>query len=382
MFPGKQTFCLLVASWAVTAAAPAQVLHNEKRDQHAQQALKLSQEITSGETFDKLLKNLAEAARLDEKATVETAQFNLGPILDGLKTWRSVTRLVGSIEQDLALGQPAAPGDLKKEITALHQEMAGARQAAADLKKKLAADPAKDRLGAIGLWLERIGRAEPVYGYLDRFLRQDDADEDSRPARLETAKEMQSLLQQLSKLYQDFGVSLPKSPSLLWLQTRLELLRLEEQSLERRVQIRERRDSETRPILSLLKQTKAGLKLLHPADLDKHIADSLKEQAKRAAGDASERDRLEAMIFALYNAAALAARGATPVHLALLRESSEERALSIRQMAARARLYESLVGTGVERLALFHQRGIRSASLAQIVQALATLGLIPAILTR
>jgi hypothetical protein len=88
------------------------------------------------------------------------------------------------------------------------------------------------------------------------------------------------------------------------------------------------------------------------------------------------------MVHALYGAASLAARDETPERLANLRIASENRANSIRSSAAAAAGYEQMILNGVQRLALYYQGGIKPQTIAQIVTALSTLGLIPTVLTR
>ncbi len=65
----------------------------------------------------------------------------------------------------------------------------------------------------------------------------------------------------------------------------------------------------------------------------------------------------------LFIVAALIARGSTPTKLADLRMAQELHAYSIRKSAVRARAYELTVSTGVQRLALFHQGGIKPTDL-------------------
>jgi hypothetical protein len=84
----------------------------------------------------------------------------------------------------------------------------------------------------------------------------------------------------------------------------------------------------------------------------------------------------------LFIVAALIARGSTPTKLADIRMAQELHAYSIRKSAVRARAYELTVSTGVQRLALFHQGGIKPTDVAELVFAASNIAITPAILAR
>jgi hypothetical protein len=89
--------------------------------------------------------------------------------------------------------------------------------------------------------------------------------------------------------------------------------------------------------------------------------------------------RLKSVIYLLENFAALAARADTPVRLAELRTAIEERRFAIRRDAIMARTYEQILLIGAQRIATFYKGGIKPETLAQIVNAISTAGLIPTI---
>lgn len=360
----------LVVAWMLAVAAQGQVIYNAKRDQQAQAAVKLSEEIRSGAVFDKMLANLAEVGRLDEKALIESAELGMRAELNGWKTWGDVQGFVARLDGALKAVPAEKPAEVQAEMEGLRKEIAATKDEAAVLKKALTERAGTSVLPAVGLWIERVGKLEAAYEWLDRFLAGKEASEE----RLAIASEMAGLLKDLGRKYREFDSALPARPSVLWMQSRLDLLRMEEESLERRVGIAARREKEEKDLRSLLRQTQALLKKLKPEYLEMEVAAALSRQATTGGEEG-----LEDMITALMDAGALAARYTTPAQLAALRETQEERAESIRQMAARARLYEVLVGTGVERLALYYKGGVKPETLAAIVQSLATVGLIPAI---
>jgi hypothetical protein len=85
---------------------------------------------------------------------------------------------------------------------------------------------------------------------------------------------------------------------------------------------------------------------------------------------------------ALYDLAALLARGDTPALLAKLRSAHARRAYSIRKSAVNARAYELIVSAGVKRLALYHKGGVKPETLAQLIQAISTAAIPPVILSQ
>lgn len=96
----------------------------------------------------------------------------------------------------------------------------------------------------------------------------------------------------------------------------------------------------------------------------------------------ANRDMVADIPQALYDVAALIARGSTPSKLADLRFAQELHAYSIRKSAVRARAYELTVSTGAKRLALFHKGGIKPTDVAELVFAASNIAISPAILAR
>lgn len=76
--------------------------------------------------------------------------------------------------------------------------------------------------------------------------------------------------------------------------------------------------------------------------------------------------RVEALSRALFKAAAVQARGATPAFLSDLRRAQEDQRYSIVASSLEARAYQTLVNTGIRRLALLHSGGIKPEQIAQL----------------
>ena len=82
---------------------------------------------------------------------------------------------------------------------------------------------------------------------------------------------------------------------------------------------------------------------------------------------APSRVRLQRLSRALFQAAAVQARAGTPEYLAELRRAQEAQRYSIVLSSLEARAYETLVNTGVQRLAMLHAGGIKPETIAQLV---------------
>jgi hypothetical protein len=96
----------------------------------------------------------------------------------------------------------------------------------------------------------------------------------------------------------------------------------------------------------------------------------------------AERKKVRYVLESLYLSAAVASRGDLPVRLAESRMAQEEHRYAIRCNAIVAQSYERIVGSGVERLALYYKGGVKPEVLAQLVQSMATLGVIPVVAVR
>jgi len=194
---------------------------------------------------------------------------------------------------------------------------------------------------------------------------------------VDAANEAASLATSLGAMYKDFTVALSKTPDMVVLETQIQLLSVNEDHLKQLARIITQRETDLEDTRVLLRRVASELKFLHDSSIpdDQDISQSIEARLTEPANDRI----MAAMIFVMYNAAALAARDSTPQRLASLRMADEERRYSIRSSAVAARSYETLVSTGVDRLALYYKGGIRPETLAQIATALGTLGIIPTI---
>lgn len=100
---------------------------------------------------------------------------------------------------------------------------------------------------------------------------------------------------------------------------------------------------------------------------------------EKEADVANHKRKLQLAVFALENWAALASRTGVPNRMADLRVSLEDRRYQIKRDSILARGYEMTLLSGAETLAAYSKSGVRAGNIAALVQAFATLGLIPTI---
>jgi hypothetical protein len=94
------------------------------------------------------------------------------------------------------------------------------------------------------------------------------------------------------------------------------------------------------------------------------------------------RNSLADTLEALHIATSLASYGKLPSKIADQLLAQENHAYSIRLSRVRARAYQFTVSTGVQRLALYHQGGIKPSLVAQMIQAASTVAIPPILAAR
>ena len=262
-----------------------------------------------------------------------------------------------------------------------------AKKAGAIVNDQAAAAQLQANVQAASQWLERASTAGQLLDFVQKLPAFASTAKNLPPAYLDAAKEVGNLATSLADLYKNFKITLPKSPESIPLQTHLELLQAEEDHFSNLGMIAARRDREAGDELSLIEEAQNQLNAIAKLRMPDDIADSLRKgvdaYTKAKPADKKQRsDELFTLVHCLYNTAAIASRDDTPLRLATLRLVAEEREYSIREAAIGARSYEQAIVNGVERLALYHKGGVKPQTLTQFISALATLGLIPAVLTR
>lgn len=357
-------------------ACQAQFLYNPTKDAKGQQALALANDVTNSQVFDKMIDNLDLLSKASSERFFDDAERQMRANLAALRTWNDVANYTKNLQTQLQLNSPgdATPAQISAAVAAVTAQTSKAQAALQTLQTAANAKfPAPDKIALIGTWFARIGDLGEFVAFAQQFTSAQQAPADF----LDVAQEVTSLAAALGKMYSGFNVALSQTPDMVILEAQLDLLATNEDHLTQMAKILTQREIDLADTRHLIQQVNAGLAFIQKTiPASNPISNSI--AAQLTAKDADPKV-LEAMIFALYNAGALVARDTTPKRLASLRLADEQHRYSVRASAVAARSYETLVGTGVQRLATYYQGGIKIESLAQIASAVATLGLIPTI---
>jgi hypothetical protein len=380
--------------WALLAplAVNAQFLYNAARDAKGQQAVTQAKEVTNGQVFDQMIENLDRLSKASGDRFFNDAERQMRANLAFFRTWGNIRMFATGLEQRLRVDLPgdATPAQVKDAVARVEVQTKDAQDALKTLQQA-----AKDRfkapadLALIGTWFAQLGQLSDLLGFVEKFKQVQNG---VPPGFLDAADEAASLAAGLGNMYKDFKVAVARTPDMVVLQTQVQLLMVNEDHLKQMARIIAQRESDLQDTRVLLRQVDTEIRyiidtaMVNPAEeISKSIADratapdTCPRLADRSPNDTSVPCVRAAMLFVLYNAAALAARDTIPNRLASLRLADEERRYSIRESAVAARSYETLISTGVDRLANYYKGGLQPATLAQIATALATLGLIPAV---
>jgi hypothetical protein len=329
-------------------------LYDAKRDAAAQEAKKTADKIQSGELFKKQERNLQALTEKDTATTVSDARVEMSTSINAFIRWSDIQNLVEDVKQKAA----RLPPHETKALQAKLAEQEAALQSQIKVIQAMATgdDPSLQRLA------DTLGQIDSVLKFAKDQLPKDQAAVTTSVAALdqlqtlykEYQKQMQAVDSAVSKL-QDLKIELKKAL--------LGRLKVEEDYLLAKAALYERREKELEPVRMLLQE-----KLPDSIGSDDRIDETLQRLA-------TNEGQLRAAVQYLFIGASLAARGRLPDRLYGLRVAELEHLRSIRLSAANARVYEAIVGGGIERLALYYQGGVRPEALAQIVQSLATTGI-------
>jgi len=366
----------LLCALLVPMSMQAQLFYNAGRDAKGQQAVTQAKAVTNGQVFDKMIENLDRLSKASGDRFFNDAERQMRANLSFFRTWGHMQTFATGLEQRLRANLPGDATSAQIAIAAADVETQTnkAKEALKELQ-----DAAKTKFSApaqialIGSWFARLGELSDLIAFAEKFK----AVQNAPAGFVDAANEAASLATSLGAMYKDFTVALSKMPDMVVLETQIQLLSVNEDHLKQMARILTQRETDLEDTRLVLKRVAAELKFIHESSIpdDQDISHSIEARLTEPADDRI----LRAMIFVVYNAAALAARDTTPQRLASLRLADEERRYSVRSSAVVARSYETLVSTGVDRLALYYKGGIRPETLAQIATALGTLGIIPTI---
>ncbi len=335
-------------------------LYDAKRDAAAQDAKKSADRIRNGELFRKQAANVQELIRRDITTTVADARVEMQAKINALRQWSDVDDL----HTEPPPSAPPAPADIAART---------ARLAKAKDQIKAQINALSDAAGDDGGLKSAIDKL----GDIDAVLKFASTNVAAGNQGVENAISALDQLQGLYKSYQDQFDAVNKAAAKLndlKVDVKIALLarlKVDEDYLTTQVALHARNTLEEKQVAHWRTQCAV------PANIPK---DELIEVTLDRL--ASSPNQLERAVRALYACGSLAAEGALPQRLLKLRLAQLEHVRSIRISAANARIYESVLGGGVERLALFYQGGIKPEALAQIIQALSAAGIFGKLVTQ
>jgi hypothetical protein len=252
--------------------AAAQRLYNADRDEQAQAALKIAEQLQSGTLFDKQLKNLSLLSKRDMEASLAAARVRMRSEINSFTTWRDVNCVVRRVDQNIKQvreDDDARQADISRRLSELTAAITAANNAYLAMKREVEckkadgtedADPEKCpelKPGQLDTFFEHAGNLkdieEAVTFLADSANRHKDVTE-----AVETAKGVLAALENLYKGYRQrvseynnlqgelLGLRLPLK------KVTLQALQVEEQYLKSLIKIRARRETEEADILGMI----------------------------------------------------------------------------------------------------------------------------------
>lgn len=404
-------WALMFLLLALADGIQAQRLYDEARDKEAQAASKLAEEITSKSSFEKQLKNLETLSKRDVEVYFRGAKRQMEFDIRAFRTWGQVSVFVNKVKKTLAIEDFISDAavklitdDLKeKDCSKRTTELGNAICAAeADLKKLKQAVKDSEVQGKaleeeLKTRLEKIGEIESLIDKTKTFLK-------SESKQNETINVLSEVFINLSKSYVNYVNKLetiknqPKDDLRLLLQRiAVETLQLEADHWKTVAEIKLRRVEEQKDLKILVKDVEFRLKQISKClsidsttlgneklnltfskarSLPKCRIDDPEDRVDPIEEIEIEKEEIVTYLFqTLHSAAALAARGETPMKLAELRLAQEEHRFSIRHSAVIARGYEVALTSGTKRLARYYVGGLRPEKIAQLIYSAATVAI-------
>ena len=343
-----------------TPPAEAQLrLYDAKRNAAAQEAKKTVDKIQSHDLFKKQEDNLRRLTERDITTNVEDARLEMTTAINAFTSWSDVKALKDQIKP-ACMANPGpnateAQGKLKAQEAVLNSEIKAIQASATS-----ASDPSLDRLA------NDLGQFDSALKFANDQL---SLDKTAVTATIGVLDQLDSLYkgyqEQMKAIdaakshFRDLKIELKKAL--------LSRLKVDEVYLLTKVALYKRCLAEFEPIQQLIERYDKH-SLPQGITIDQNIDVTLKLLSGKP-------EDLQQVADLLFVGAALASRGQLPGRLYRLRAAELEHLHSIQSSAANARVYETILGGGVERLALFYQGGIKPETLGQIIQSLSTAGI-------
>ena len=382
------------------AMVQGQRLHDEARDKEAQKAAQLAAEITSASSFDKQLKNLDTLSKNALDVYFAGAKRQMELDIRSLRTWGDVEALAERVQVTLSAEDFISTKEAKDNLDDLARDC-GARstelgKSICTAKAELAClKAAVQKSEAEGKRLDqelktRLEKIDMIDGLADKtklFL---------GSGASVTINGLTNVFLDLSRSYVNYTNKLatinnhPQDELRLLLQRiAVESLLLEVDHWQTVAEIKMRRSAEQRDLHRIAKvdlpTQLRQISMCFSADMNTLNAEKINVTFAKArampacrivkSDEATkeielQKDGIVVLLFqTLHNAAALAARGETPMKLAELRLAEEEHRFSIRHSAVMARTYEVALTSGTSRLSRFYAGGLRPEKIAQLVHA-------------
>ncbi|MBA2659478.1 MAG: hypothetical protein H0U72_08030 [Nitrosospira sp.] len=392
-----KTLKLLLLSTVITfcyvQASSAQRFYDKERDEQAQEAKKLADQIKSGSLFDKQARNLTALMLNDFAVYFMDARRGLRADLNTITTWADVDAIVKKASLSVTKTPQYSDPEIKDATDNLEKSLANAKQALKELTDKIAET---DNQGLSALFGSLEGLAS-LKNQGDKLLSQKE---------VALVGDLIQNLENLRTVYETYNKRIKTIETELvelkipLMQIAIDRLQIEEEHWTNIAAIQARRVTEEDEIKLLIDDynCRTGSKPLNvksaeESQLTDHkcfseskplnvkSAERVEETLYRFV-QRKDRAQLVNTLLALYVATAIAARGNTPSKLVDVRLSQEEHLYSIRQSAVMARAYELTVSTGVQRLALFHKGGVKPETIAQVIHTLAAAAIPAAIILK
>jgi hypothetical protein len=316
-----------------------------------------------------------------------------------LRRWRSLEALLQDVEASLGDASEAPPVLWTVQRETLAKAMEAAADERAELIRALRACGNSVEEGTLSRWLARLGRLEGIGEEVRRVTGL------PNPLRAHEAAltQLAGTFRAIGELYRGARSTLPGTSAAVMeqeaIERRIEALASEEAHLEQLGLIAARREFEIAELQAICRTARTQLGAIPAAALEMDVLSSLQLATRDVRElrvmflsdptDAETRRRylakqseLRTMLSLLLNASALAARNETPSRVAMLRMAEQTRRESVRRSAMAASSYEQLLESGAERLSAHYQGGLRWETLSRVLQAAASLGLLPAAVLR
>ena len=389
---------LMVGAALVPAPVGAQRLYNKTRDDQAKEALKHIDGLIDGTLFDKQLRNVARLSEQDIAMLFMDARRDMRASIGNFRTWKTlnegVETVLGSYHEPPTYSPTQlddADQEVKRKITAVKDELKKLRAAVKTLATDESQEDKPEDPLAVSLF-DRLGQLEAFEKLADELTGR----KDKAKANLEALKPLLSTLEALRELYVSYTDKLKTidttSKKLVALriplvQVALQRLQLEEEHLKTFADIEARRRADERDISLIYQGMRATMVsqgvATKPGDESTFTPSTspITDDLTRLANE-KKLNELATLINVLHQATALVARGSTPAELAAFRLKREEHLYSIRESALMTRAYEATISSGVKRLALYYEGGIKPGQVAALIHTAATVATPVAIFTK